>query len=108
VKYSETEINGSNLNLFKRFLHNIKQTVKINKLNGNSCVIKYDVPQDRILEPILFILYNIIEIYDASIDGSIVPYADDTCLFFSQSYWMENGVYIMIIPSEVLVSYHIA
>jgi hypothetical protein len=71
-------------------LHNIKQSVKINEVNVNIYGIKNGVPQGSVLGPILFIIY-INEICNINFDGSIITYADDTCLLFSQKSW--DGVY---------------
>lgn len=83
-------INNSSLNWFRSYLHNRKQSVKINEVNGNTYGIKSGVPQGSVLGPILFIIY-INEICDINFDGSIVTYADDTCLLFSHKSW--DGVY---------------
>jgi len=83
-------INNSSLNWFKSYLHNRKQSVKINEVNGNTYGIKNGVPQGSVLGPILFIIY-INEICNINFDGSIVTYADDTCLLFSHKSW--GGVY---------------
>lgn len=83
-------IKCSSLNWFKSYLHNRKQLVKINEVNGNTCVIKSGVPQGSVLGPILFIIY-INDICEVNIDGSIITYADDTCLLFSHKTW--DGVY---------------
>lgn len=65
--------------------------VKINEVNGNTCDIKYGVPQyTSELGPILFILYNN-KMCDTNIDGSVVTCTDDTCLLFSHKSW--DGVY---------------
>ena len=80
----------SSLNWFKSYLHNRKQLVKINEVNGNTCVIKSGVLQGSVLGPILFIIY-INDICEVNIDGSIITYADDTCLLFSHKTW--DGVY---------------
>jgi len=83
-------INNSSLNWFKSYLHSRKQSVKINEVNGNTYGIKNGVPQDSVLGPIQFIIY-INEICDINFDGSIVTYAEDTCLLFSHKSW--DGVY---------------
>jgi len=75
-------INNLSLNWFKNYLHNRKQAVKINEVNGSTYGIKNGVPQGSVLGPILFIIY-INEICNINFDGSIVTYADDTCLLFS-------------------------
>lgn len=59
-------------------------------MNGNTWVIEYSVPQSSVLGPILFNI-NTNDICEVNINGSIVTYADDTCLLFSHK--TRDGVY---------------
>lgn len=51
----------------------------------NELKINCDVPQGCVLSPTLFIMY-INTIYDSQINSSIIKYAEDTCLLFSNTY----------------------
>jgi hypothetical protein len=83
-------INNRTLLWFQSYLSDRKQHVKLNNVLSDSKFIKYGVPQGSVLGPILFILY-INEVCDLKIDGTIVTYADDTCLLFADSSC--NGVH---------------
>ena len=52
-------VNGTNLNLFSSYLNNRKQCTEIYHINSNMLPITTGIPQDSILGPLLFIIYNI-------------------------------------------------
>jgi len=91
-------INNLSHNWFKCYLHNRKQTVKINEVNGSTHEIKNGVPQGSGLRPILCTIY-INEICDINIEGLIVTYADETCLLF----YINHGMGCIKQPAEVSV-----
>jgi len=75
-------INNLSLNWFKSYFFNKRQSVKTNEVNGSIYGIKNGVPQGSVLGQFLFIIY-INKICNINFDGSIVTYANDTCLLFS-------------------------
>lgn len=58
--------------------------VILNGTLGNEYQINCGVPRDRVLGPIFFILYTN-KLYNMETEGSIVTYADDMCILFSNN-----------------------
>jgi len=68
-------------------LTNRYQVVKINNEFSNELPIKYSVPQDTVLGPLLFTIY-IKGLLNQNIDGEILCFADDTAIIlFSGDYF---------------------
>ena len=81
-KLESINITGSALKMFKSYLTNRSQIVKLgNHDQSNALPITCGVPQGSILGPLLFLIYinNITEI---NLHGHLTLYADDTCLFY--------------------------
>ena len=72
-------IQGCALKLFKKYLSNRKQYVKLNNVKSEMCEIKTGVPQGSILGPLLFVIY-VNDIYKASFILHAIIYADGTTL----------------------------
>ena len=68
------------LQLFKNYLTNRKEYVKLYDIKSNLLQIKTGVPQGSILGPLLFIIY-IHDFSRASTIFDLICYADDTTLF---------------------------
>ena len=77
-------IEGIPLQLFKNYLTNRKQYVKLCDIKSNLLQIKTGVPQGSILGPLLFIIY-INDFSRASAIFDFICYADDTTLFCTLS-----------------------
>ncbi|CAF4942058.1 unnamed protein product [Pieris macdunnoughi] len=69
------------LKLFKSYLSNRTQIVKIGNAQSSEIPITCGVPQGSILGPLLFLIY-INNIHELGLHGRITLYADDTCLFY--------------------------
>ena len=65
--------------LFKSYLSNRKQLIKVKSLKSDTLLIKSGVPQGSILGPLLFLLY-MNDIASISSTGSTDLYADDTTI----------------------------
>ncbi|KAJ8730285.1 hypothetical protein PYW07_017323 [Mythimna separata] len=67
--------------MFKSYLTNRSQVVKIDNVESSALPITYGVPQGSILGPLLFLIY-INNITELGLNGHLTLYADDTCLFY--------------------------
>lgn len=75
-------IRGTFHNLFKSYLSNRKQIVKINKSHSDLLPINCGVFQGTVLGPLLFLIF-INDLCNLKLNGQILTFADDTALLYS-------------------------
>lgn len=80
-KLKNIGVTGIAYNMFKSYLSNRTQIVKIGDCQSLPKPVTYGVPQGSILGPMLFLIY-INDIQEISLNGEVTQYADDTCLFY--------------------------
>jgi len=85
-RLEELGVRDGPLQLFGNYLKGRKQKVRVNECYSNCQSIETGVPQGTVLGPILFLVYinNIGKLLD---DCSVISYADDTVLLFSENTW---------------------
>lgn len=81
LKLKDIGIDGPALSIFKSYLENRSQIVKIDNFMSSPQNISYGIPQGSILGPLLFLIY-INNINKIGLTGHLTLYADDTCLFY--------------------------
>lgn len=77
-------IRGTALKWFKSYLQNREQFVDVKGSKSSNIVIKCGVPQGSILGPILFLIY-VNDVFSLPLKGTLIGYADDLALVFSNS-----------------------
>lgn len=82
-------VRGFALDIFKNYLTQRQQKVRINDILSEALIISTGVPQGTVIGPILFLIYinNISKIINPEDD--IISYADDTALIYQGKTWTE-------------------
>lgn len=89
-KLDKVGIRGITLDIFKDYLSNRSQQIKVNEHLSDDMPLTYGVPQGSILGPTLFLLY-INNLCRLNIPNcKIIAYADDTVLLITGNTW-ENA-----------------
>ena len=79
-------VGGTVLDVFRNYLNDRTQYVKVNKTLSQPLKVNMGVPQGTVLGPILFTVY-INTLCNLDIGGRVISYADDTALVFSSFSW---------------------
>lgn len=82
-------IRGIPLELFKDYLTDRKQRVKINNIYSDAIAVDYGIPQGSIVGPTLFLIYVNDLCQLQLMKGRIFTFADDTALVFDGESWDE-------------------
>lgn len=72
--------------MFKSYLNNRRQCVKIGDTVSDETVVDCGVPQGTVLGPLLFTVY-VNEIFNLPSKGEIISFADDTAIFYKDISW---------------------
>lgn len=82
-------VRGTVLNVFKNYLSDRYQMVRIRETISSPSRIEMGVPQGTVLGPILFIIY-LNSLTNLDINGTIISFADDTVLLFHGVSWNQT------------------
>ncbi|CAK1596546.1 unnamed protein product [Parnassius mnemosyne] len=89
-KLERLGVRGKQLDLFKSYMKNRLQSVKISNHRSSDLPVTYGVPQGSILGPTLFTIYINDLCQMKLISGKSICYADDTVLLFAEGDWKKT------------------
>ena len=87
-KMEQIGIRGVAHKLYKDYLSNRTQTVKILSTLSSNKTVEFGVPQGTVLGPVLFSIY-INEIMKLVPDAEVVCFADDTAIIIKENSWQK-------------------